>query len=83
LFTSGGNLQYVETPTTWFPNPSAKSVSVMLGDVDTMRAGGREACGVFAYVVSAFRRTEASAFTQTTAATTLKQTNATHQRFIR
>jgi len=40
-----------------------------------MRAGGREACGVFAYVVSAFR--------QTTVATTLKQTNAAHHRFIR
>jgi hypothetical protein len=81
----------------------------MLGDVETMRAGGGEACRVVGYVVvgyvvSAFRRTrvptttvrlkpdttpepsatsEASAFRQTTVATTLKQTNAAHQRFIR
>jgi hypothetical protein len=29
----------------------------MLGDVETIRAGGVEACRAFAYVVSAFRRT--------------------------
>ena len=37
--TSGGNRQKVETPTTRSPRPSANSVSVMLGDVETMRAG--------------------------------------------
>jgi hypothetical protein len=76
----------------------------MLGEVETMRAGGGETCRVLAYVASAFRRTtvpitrvrlkpdttyelsaarQASAFRQTTVATTLKHTNAAHQRFIR
>src|SRR5262245_27506395 len=97
LFTSRGNLQYVETPTTWFPSPSANSVSVMLGEVETMRAGAGKACRVLAYVVSAFRRTrvptatvrlkpdttsEAPASRQTTVATH-KHTKAAHQRFIR
>ena len=36
---SGGNRQNVETPTTRSPRPSAKSVSVMLGEVETMRTG--------------------------------------------
>jgi hypothetical protein len=37
--TAGGNRQYVDTPTMRSPSPSANSVSVMLGDVDTIRAG--------------------------------------------
>ena len=37
--TAAGNRQKVETPTTRSPSPSANSVSVMLGEVDTMRAG--------------------------------------------
>jgi hypothetical protein len=36
---SGGNRQNVDTPTTRSPRPSANSVSVMLGEVETMRAG--------------------------------------------
>ncbi len=37
---ASGNRQNVDTPTTRSPSPSAKSASVMLGDVETMRVAG-------------------------------------------